>query len=213
LLCIVIIINLNRDKKAAPKPKVKVAVASRPRAEVTKPPAEPMQHELEIEYARVLKDRKILSSYTHRLVAHTIENLKAENPALLVEFEAGRLPVEILKEHYARIQAKSDELMALWDKIEHLKRYGTMPVMKAPAESIIRIMDSPEASQVRYEIRRLDDYIYKRMKKIEGWKKGLSKPMNTDAMNYTKTEIALAEARRSDCKVKLKRLQYEQRIG
>lgn len=205
-------ILINLDGKPAKKPTVKIAVA-RPKTEVKKPDAGKLMHELEVEYARIMKERKIMSSYTARLVEQTMESLKAESPALLHEFEEGRLPVPALKEHYAKIQDKSDQLMQLYDKMEHVKRFGTLPVMKAPAESIIKIMDSPEASQVRYEIRRLDDYIYKRMKKIDKWKQGLVKPMNSDAMNATKTEIALAEARRSDCKVKLKRLTYEQRIG
>jgi hypothetical protein len=209
----VIIINLNKKKKPKPKSNIKLAIVAKPKAEIKKPDAAPMLHELEIDYARILKERHMLSSYTARLVERTIEDMKKESPALLTEFMEGRLPVPALKQHYAKIQDKSDQLLALYDKMEHLKRYGTMPVMKAPAESIIKIMDSPEAAQVRYEIRRLDDYIYKRLKKIEDWKKGLRKPVNTQAINDTKVEIQLAEARRDDCKVKLKRLQYEQRTG
>lgn len=218
------VLAAEKEREGKPKPLPKVDFGNKPKTTPSHPPSPlpngegpevkpPALTDLEHTYARILKERKILSTQTHRLVAEVASKLAMESPGLAKEFVEGRMGMPEIKDHYARIQDKSDQLLALFDQISHVKRYGTMPVHTPPPMSLVKIFDSPEAALLRHEIRRLDDMIFKTTKKLAAVNSGLRAPRNSDRVNDWRIKIALAEARRSDCKTKLKRMQYEQRVG
>jgi hypothetical protein len=157
--------------------------------------------ELSAQMARVKKERAILSSATPALVDFLYQKLKAESLATANEFIKGNLPMPELAEHASKIQAKTDEWTAVWDKIRYVEQYG-----KLPSENTqLTVVNSPtvDVSALTAEIRRLDDLIHKTQKKLI-----TGKPKNADRINEWKMKIVMAESTRDELKRKRKNLQY-----
>lgn len=154
------------------------------------------------EMIRVKKERDILSSRTAKLVDDTIEALKQENPAAADAFLAGELAVEEIAEHYRAIQGLTDKAMQLYDRIEHIEKYGNEDPRKPEAA----IEDDDRVDAIKQKIRRLDDAIFKTKKKLQ---KGQAK--NPARLAMWREKLSLDEARRDELKAQLKRLQYEAR--
>jgi regulator of replication initiation timing len=214
----VILINLDSNKQAKPKRQMAVrmdATTVLPSTTNKQPTTNLARQiaQLEEEEHKVRKKRAMLSTRTARVVEETVKRLRAEGPHLAKAFLQGELPDEQVKEHYLKMQACTDELIQIYDKKRHLEQYGTMPMIAPPPNSLVRVFDTPEMAMLRTEIRRLDDIIYKTREKIAKANSGLRKPRSGDKMIEWKQKILLADARREDCKRKLKHLQHEQRVG
>lgn len=143
-----------------------------------------------------------LSTRTAYLVAEVAQKLMNESPATAQSFMNGDLPMPEIKEHYAKIQALTDQAIAVFDKIQYVEQYGKLPV---PAEIPAPVLDedSPEASVLHHQIRRLDDRIHKTKKKLAG-----KVPKNPSRLAMWKQKVAMDEAQRDELKRKLKNLQY-----
>jgi predicted nucleic acid-binding Zn-ribbon protein len=165
--------------------------------------------ELWAEKKTVRKERDKLSTKTFFLVEDITKKLRKEGSTVVRAFQNGEIPVPALKEHYARIQAHTDKLKVLEDKIRYVEQYNALP-KETPLVSI----DNGETKDIKalhYEIRRLDDLIHKCNKKIESAKSGIKKPKNSLNLEKWRLKIELADAKRTDLKQQLKRLQYESR--
>ena len=161
------------------------------------------------EMAQVKKQRDMLSTRTVPLINKLEQELQQQGATIAEEFMNGRLPMPELAAHYAAIQSHTDQAKAIYDKIVHVQQYGKLPE-QSTAESRLSTVDSGpesnEASAIKYEIRRLDDVIYKTNKKIAQSKGGLKGPRNTDRVLEWQTKVSLAIISRDDLKVKLKRM-------
>lgn len=193
-----------RQARVKPLPLV-VVHKSQPKKPVVKPEPEPVAvenetlNELQLEEIRVRKQRAILSTRTHQVIAQCEARLLREGgAAVLEEFRQGNLPMPELAEHYAEIQKLSDEIKRLYNEQE-LSRKGPGPVVKQEV-----VDEDPRLLQ--YEIRRLDDQIYKTKLKLKQSLGGLKQPRNTDRVNMWKETIGLAELKREELKSKLKKM-------
>lgn len=172
-------------------------------------PAQPdLLQQLEIEYSRHQKQRQVLSSKNWRLVQQVEQEFKKQGTALATEFMLGNVPSDLLARHYQAIEAHTKEMAVLWDKMEHVKRYGQLPDANDLPKPLLRSItsDSNSSGELQNEIRRLDDLIYKTRRKLHNAKSGIRGPKNSNRVNDWNLKIALAEARRDELKVKLKRL-------
>jgi hypothetical protein len=160
-------------------------------------------NELEMERTRLLKQRAILSSKTANLVQEVAVKFRSESAGLEKEFMCGNLPSPELAAHYEKIEALTRQGAELYDKIEHAKMYGKLPTVEhikiLPSESI-------DESDIKYQIRRLDDSIYKKTNNIKN-----KRPKNPSRLSMWQEELAMAQAERNDLKLKLKSLQDEAR--
>lgn len=158
-------------------------------------------HDLWTEMAALKKQRAILSTRTGYLVEELYANLKKENPAIAEEFYNGRLPMQELKERYAEIQLLTDNMKVLFDNIQHIEQHGITPHVPE--------VESTDAKVIAYEIRRLDDMIHKTGKKILNNSRGIKPPKNSARVSDWKLKVSMAEMKRDDLKLKLKRMKYE----
>ncbi len=171
--------------------------------------------ELTAELAAMKRQRGKLSTQTAHLVLEIENKLKAQNPAMAAEFMKGNLPMPELAEHYAAIEAHTDRGAVIHRKLDYVERYGMLP-----GEPTVKIelkgSESPDVSAIKYQIRRLDDLIYKKSKNLEKVNTGIKTPKNTGRPAHWREIIALAEAQRDDLKQQLKRKHHEhreQRLG
>lgn len=143
-----------------------------------------------------------LSTRTAYLVTEVAQKLMADSPATAQSFMDGDLPMPEIQEHYARIEALTDQATAVWDKIKYVEQYGKLPV---PPETPAPVLeeDSPEASVIHHQIRRLDDRIHKTRKKLTG-----KVPKNPSRLALWKEKLAMDEIQRDELKRKLKNVQY-----
>jgi len=131
--------------------------------------------------------------------------LLAESPELAAAFMRGDMPMPELRELRGKIDAVQEQMMEVFDKIEHVKKYGTLP---PPAEHKVLSGEGDDIKATRHDIRRLDDLIYKTNKKLED---AVGKTVKADRKLDWIEKKALAEAQRDELKHKIKRLEYEQR--
>lgn len=169
-------------------------------ATTTEQPATNTQiHELEQEMIRVKKQRAILSTQGVRLVESIEARLRADSGAEAAqEFLDGNLPMPELAAHYANVMQFTYQMQALHDRINRIKQYG------AETEKADDVVDSNDARIIQYELRRLDDLIYKTGLKIRQSQGGVKKPKNSDRVNEWREKLSIAELRREDLKRKLK---------
>jgi hypothetical protein len=158
---------------------------------------------------RIRKERAKLSSKSWFIIEDIKKKLAKEGAAVVKAFENGDIPVPAIKEHYAAIQSHTDALKELYDKIRFVEQYGALPKEK-PLVSIEN-KESKDANAIHYEIRRLDDLIYKCNNKLTKAGAGIKKPKNSARLEKWKLKIEFAEAKRIKLKQELKRLQYESR--
>lgn len=160
--------------------------------------------DLENQHAALLLQRNKLSTSIAPMVESIRVKLLAESPELAAAFMRGDMAMPELRELRGKIDAVQEQMMEVYDKIEHLKTYGKLP------EPVIKGLgmkaESEDIKAVRYEMRRLDDLIYKKNKALRD--KPNAKP--DKKLDWIET-IALAEAKREDLKHKIKRLEYEGR--
>lgn len=215
-----------REQEVKPLPQVRIfrsqPTAKQPRKpKAVKPPntqlglplepttiTNPVLAALEKDYAAIQKERAILSTRTAFLVIELEAKLRAQHPGMADEFMKGKLPMPELKDHYAKIQALSDKMLALWDTMRYVEQYGEMPQAKPV---LVKAEQSVDVMAVQHQIRRLDDLIYKCNNKLRNSQAGIKAPKNSERVNQWKEKIALAEAERNALKHQLKRLQYEAR--
>lgn len=143
-----------------------------------------------------------LSTRTAYLVTEVAQTLMKESAATAQSFMDGELPMPEIREHYEKIQALSNQATAVWDKIQYVEQYGKLPVAPEAAPPVLK-EDSPEASIIHHEIRRLDDRIHKTKKKLSG-----KVPKNPSRTAVWKEKLAMDEIQRDELKRKLKNLQY-----
>ena len=121
----------------------------------------------------------------------------------------GNLPMPELANHYNEIEAHTDRGAVIHEQREHVRLYGVLPSVE-PKSLKIKV-DSLNVSGIKYQIRRLDDFIYKKTRNLEKVNKGIKTPKNSARPAQWREELALAEAQREGLKQQLKRKQYEQR--
>lgn len=143
-----------------------------------------------------------LSTRTAYLVTEVAQKLMAESPATAQSFMDGDLPMPEIKEHYDRIEVLTDQATAVWDKIQYVEQYGKLPVAPETPAPVLE-EDSPEASVIHHQIRRLDDRIHKTKKKLSG-----KVPKNPSRLAIWKEKLAMDEIQRDEMKRKLKNVQY-----
>lgn len=154
------------------------------------------------EISAIKSERGKLSTRTAYLVAEVGQKLLKESPATARSFMSGDLPMPEIAEHYGKIQALTDKAIAVWDQIRYVEQYGKLPVApETPAPALEE--DSPEASVLHHQIRRLDDRIHKTRKKLAG-----KLPKNPSRTAMWKEKLAMDEIQRDELKRKLKNVQY-----
>jgi hypothetical protein len=201
-----------RAKEEKPLPKVVIqgndSLKKKPRV-VTAPVSEKDQllKQLWDEYATIRKNRDKLSTKTASLIDSIQGKLRKEGSVVVKAFMNGEIPVPAVKEHYALIQERTEKLKVLFDKIRYVEQYGALPT-DAPLVQNVGPVDDTDINALHYQIRRLDDLIHKSNKKLEQAKSGLKAPKNSRNMEKWKLKIELDEAKRTDLRQKLKRLQY-----
>lgn len=154
------------------------------------------------EISAIKTQRGKLSTRTAYLVTEVAQNLMKESRATAQSFMAGELPMPEIAEHYAKIQALTDQATPVWDKIQYVEQYGKLPAAVETAPPPLE-EDSPEASVIHHQIRRLDDRIHKTKKKLAG-----KVPKNPSRVATWKEKLAMDEIQRDELKRKLKNLQY-----
>lgn len=159
------------------------------------------------EFSTIQKNRNKLSTRTATLVDGILKKLQKEGSIVAKAFLNGEIAVPALKEHYAMIQERTEGLKALYDKILHVEKYGTLPQEKPMAS--LPDEQSPNVKELNYEIRRMDDLIHKTRKKMEAAKAGIKAPKNSDRFEQWNIKIGLAEAKRDDLKKQLSRIRHE----
>jgi predicted nucleic acid-binding Zn-ribbon protein len=160
---------------------------------------------LNSEYSALLLQRNKLSTSIAPLVESIRVKLLAESPELAAAFMRGDMTMPELRDLRGRIDAVQEQMMEVFDKIEHVKKYGTLP---PPAEHKVLSGEGDDIKAIRHDIRRLDDLIYKTNKKLED---AVGKTVKADRKLDWIEKKALAEAQRDELKHKIKRLEYEQR--
>lgn len=212
-----------RKAEVKPLPNVKV-VSSKQAAPTQKPKSQqqsPQQNQLTVfadkehllgdlnEQMKVIKTRRgKLSTRTWFLVNEVAEKLRKESPGMAIAFLDGELPMPELAQHYSQIQACTEEAIAIWDNIRYVEQYGKLPDEVKPE---LPQAEGPDIDAIHYNIRRLDDLIYKCNDKIRKATGGLKQPKNSERITTWRQKISLAEAQRDDLKHKLKSLQYDAR--
>jgi hypothetical protein len=174
--------------------------------QLSTPQEKPELKELWSEMTRVKKQRNMLSTRTVRLVAELEAKLMEQSPAMAAEFMKGNLPMAELVEHYASIQSQTNQAKAIYYKISFFEQYGKLPEPKPTPSQLDTVESDKDANSIKYEIRRLDDVIYKTKKKIVLSQNGIKGPRNSDRVLEWKTKISLAVISRTDLKIKLKHM-------
>jgi hypothetical protein len=161
--------------------------------------------QLESERHSIMLERKKLSTRTASLVDEVYRQIKGkEGAAAADEFMKGNISSTQLRDHYSKIQGFTDSLVSIYDHIEYVKQNGKLPDAD-PVVSLIK-EESQDVAAITWEIRRLDDLIYKLNKKLVNANSGIKKPKNSDRTNTWRTTMAMAEAKRDDLKLKRKQL-------
>lgn len=160
---------------------------------------------LEAEFYKKLVEQKKLSTSIAPLVEQIRQEfIAAGKPDLAASLMQGNYCDKRLGDLRNKINALQRELTALYDQIEHVKKYGELPA-QLETGPVLKQTDSTIAT-LRYEIRRLDDLIYKTQKKLD------EKPNSkTERQLLWKEKLALAEAQRDELKHQLKVKEYEGR--
>lgn len=212
--------------RVKPLPKVRVGGRSTSPEPVTATPPEPEASSLQPEavntqqglltdlrnqFAQMKRDRGKLSTQTAWLVLELEQKLRQESKTLAHEFVAGNIAMPELVEHYNKIEALTDQGAILHEQIEHVERYGVLPTVPEKRLELRAAQASQDVNAIKYEIRRLDDLIHKKMKNIAKANAGIKAPKNSGRPAQWREMIALADARREELKQKLKRINYEAR--
>jgi hypothetical protein len=111
---------------------------------------EDLLKELWASITAIKKDRAKLSTRTWFLVQELHDRLKKEGEAIAQAFMAGDLKMPDLAEHYAKIQAFTDQAIIVWDKIKYVEKWGKLPDPPA-AELPVELPD--DAAKIKYELR------------------------------------------------------------
>jgi hypothetical protein len=162
---------------------------------------EDLLKELWASITAIKKDRAKLSTRTWFLVQELHDRLKKEGEAIAQAFMAGDLKMPELAEHYAKIQAFTDQAIIVWDKIKYVEKWGKLP--DPPAAELPEELPD-DAAKIKYELLRLKDLIYKAKTRMKN--NPNAKPSKVAEW---KEKIALAEAQREQKRQDLKRMQYD----
>lgn len=202
-----------RKNEPVPLPKIRVGKSSaQPDQPVKSKPLQPQApvdqrdmilKDLWAEISDIKTDRGKLSTRTWYLVEEIKARLQQESQSKLKAFLEGELADPELVIHYSKIEALTDRAAEVYEKIKYVEQYGKLP--EAPKPSFPDA-ESANANALHYEIRRLDDLIYKTQKKIKG-----VAPKNPTRLNEWREKLAQAEAMRDEKKRELKKLQHEAR--
>jgi hypothetical protein len=207
-------LNVNRvlqqaEKRAlepVPLPKVQVGKSKAWTAKKSEAqPPDDLVKDLWDKMVTVKKERAKLSTRSAQLVMELEHRLRStEGPGTAEAFMSGNVPLPELREHYSKIQELTDQAIELYDKIRHVEQYGELPAEKQP-EGLIR-MSGVDVSLLQLELEKLRDLICKTKRKI-----AVGKAKNPLRINEWHEKLALAEARREDVRLKIKKLQYDAR--
>jgi hypothetical protein len=163
--------------------------------------------DLQNQHAALLLERNKLSTSIAPLVESLRVKLLAESPELAAAFMRGDMTMPEIRELRGKIDTLQEQMMEVFDKIEHVKKYGTLP---PPAEHKVLSGEGDDIKAIRHDIRRLDDLIYKTNKKLED---AVGKTVKADRKLDWIEKKSLAEAQRDELKHKIKRLEYEARTN
>lgn len=204
------------QRKNAPKPQPKIHIGKSTISPASRQPGIPaprkappadqrdlLLKDLWSQMSKIKTDRGVASSHTYYLVREVISQLKQENIEKSQAFLDGELAHPRIAEHYALIQGFTDRAMELYDTIQYVERFGKLPETQQVS---LPESESVNANALHYEIRRLDDFIYKTNKKIKG-----PAPKNPSRVMEWKEKLAMAEAQRDEKKNQLKKLQRDAR--
>jgi len=161
-----------------------------------------------LEMGEIKRKRGKLSTQTAILVKEVEAKLRAQSPAVADEFLKGLVPVKELADHYAAIQALTDQAIICFDAIRYFEQNGQLPTVKnSYPEPVLNISKTGDGlGDKHHEIRRLDDMIYKTKKRMDKPRAKPSKMLPT-----WKVKLALAQARRDEVKQEIKALQNDQK--
>ena len=162
---------------------------------------------LQAQYATIKLQRDRLSTSIAPLVESLRVKLLAESPELAAAFMRGDMTMPEIRELRGKIDSLQEQMMEVFDKIEHVKKYGTLP---PPPEHKVLSGEGDDIKAIRHDIRRLDDLIYKTNKKLED---AVGKTVKADRKLDWIEKKSLAEAQRDELKHKIKRLEYEARTN
>lgn len=163
--------------------------------------------DLQNQHAALLLERNKLSTSIAPLVESLRVKLLAESPELAAAFMRGDMTMPEIRELRGKIDTLQEQMMEVFDKIEHVKKYGTLP---PSAEHKVLSGEGDDIKAIRHDIRRLDDLIYKTNKKLED---AVGKTVKADRKLDWIEKKSLAEAQRDELKHKIKRLEYEARTN
>jgi hypothetical protein len=185
-------------KETTPEAKKQSGEAPSPKTGDTK--KDLIMRELWEQMSALKTERGVLSTRTAYLVTEVANKLLQHDCAKANAFMNGELAMPEIAEHYEKIQAITKQATAVYDKIEYVDKYGKLP--EDPNSKPVLDEESPEVSSITYQIRRLDDFIYKTEKKVKG-----PPPKNPSRLTMWKLSIDKAIAERRMLKTKREDLQ------
>lgn len=191
-----------REEPVLPKIKVTRSKDPAPKKETEQPA---LLKDLWDKMVAVKKDRAKLSTQTAALVDQVhAELLSKEGPTVAQEFMLGNVPDNRVARHWAEIQAYTEKAITLYDQIKYVEQHGGLPSEDSDAPMVR--MCTPDVSVMQLEVNRLRDLICKTKKKI-----AIGKAYNPMRITEWYEKLALAEARRDDLRLKIKKLQSDAR--
>lgn len=198
------VLQAESDRLSKPKPLPTVKIKQQAAVPFSQVTAEGPKHtsvadtlalDLANELATARKERDKLSTRAVHLVNEIEQRLRSESPVMAEAFLQGELPMPELANAYAAIQTASDTLLAIYDRIEHVRQVGVLPDESPGAAT------SQDLSALRGQLYRLKDNIYKARTKL-----ATKSPKNPLRKAMWAEEIARLEAEREDLKLRIKRL-------
>lgn len=210
------VLQAEKERLSKPKPLPRVVIAKKKEVrskevEVLAAPEDPLikqfdlsdtqqakeflLHQLEMEMILLKKDRAKISSRAATMVEELEASLRKESPAMADDFLEGKLARPELVNAYNAISNLSDQIAALYDKMEHVRQFGELPSQGQ------QFQQSENIDALRNRLIRLKDNIYKAKTKL-----AKHTPKNPSRRAMWEEEIARGEAEREDIRLKIKRL-------
>lgn len=106
---------------------------------------------------------------------------------------------------YDNINAFTEELQKLWDKRQHVEKYGTLP-LEAKAQNFVPRQESADVAIMKLEKKKLEEKKSKLRKKLAPNAKS---PYNSARRMFWQEELDRTEALWNELNQKIKQMSYE----